>query len=105
MWWIWIILLIEAVGCLLVAGLLLTAAPRSETERCYEDEAQVRALANWRASGGRGWVATDGPSKPQDFGQLVEPSPSQGLIRADLPEIGSPHSAFPPASPHRPTNP
>jgi len=52
MWWIWIALLIEAVGLLLVWGLLLTAAPRSEKERCYEDEAQVRALANWRAGGG-----------------------------------------------------
>ena len=52
MWWIWIALLVEAVGLLLVWGLLLTAAPRSEKERCYEDEAQVRALANWRARGG-----------------------------------------------------
>jgi hypothetical protein len=45
MWWIWIALLAEAVGLLLVWGLLRTAAPRSEKERCYEDEAQVRALA------------------------------------------------------------
>jgi hypothetical protein len=50
MWWIGIVL-IEAVGFLLVWRLLLTAAPKSEKERCYEDEAQVRALANWRASG------------------------------------------------------
>ena len=76
-WWIWVALLIEAVGLLLVAGLLLTAAPRSEKERCYEDEAQVRALDNWRASGCRGWVATDGPSKPQDFGQLVDQADSR----------------------------
>ena len=62
-WWIWIALLIEAVGFLLVAGLLLTAAPKSEKELCYEEEAQVRALANWRASGGRGWVATDWPKQ------------------------------------------
>jgi hypothetical protein len=71
MWWIWIVLLIEAVGCLLVWRLLLAAAPRSEKERCYEDEAQVRALANWRASGGRGWVATESSKQSQDIGQLV----------------------------------
>jgi len=78
MWWIWIALLVEAVGLLLVWGLLLTAAPRSEKERCYEDEAQVRALTNWGAGGGRGLVATDGPSKPQDIGQLVDPPPPHG---------------------------
>jgi hypothetical protein len=93
-WWIWVALLIEALGFLLVWRLLLTAAPRSEKERCYEDEAQVRALANWRASGGRGWVATDGPSKPQDIGQLVDPPRSQGWIRAKLAVIGSPLRAF-----------
>jgi hypothetical protein len=54
MWWIGIALLIEAVGLLLGWGLLLTAAPKSEKELYYEDEAQVRALANWRASGGHG---------------------------------------------------
>jgi hypothetical protein len=59
MWWIWIALLIEAVGLLLVAGLLRTAAPKSEKELCYEEEAQVRALAIWRANGCRGWVATE----------------------------------------------
>ena len=59
-------------------GLLLTAAPRSEKERCYEDEAQVRALTKWGAGGGRGLVATDGPSKPQDIGQLVDPLPPHG---------------------------
>src|SRR6476469_3565768 len=94
MWWIWIALLIEAVGCLLVAGLLLTAAPKSEKELRDEEEAQVRALANWRASGGRGWVATDGPSKPQEIGQLVDPSPSQGRIGAEQREIGSLLRAF-----------
>jgi hypothetical protein len=51
--------LIEAVGFLLVWGLLLAAAPRSEKELCHEDEAQVRALANWRANGCRGLVATE----------------------------------------------
>jgi hypothetical protein len=30
MWWIWIALLIEAGGFLLVAGLLLTAAPNQK---------------------------------------------------------------------------
>jgi hypothetical protein len=59
MWWIWIVSLIEAVGFLLVWGLLLAAAPRSEKELCHEDEAQVRALANWRANGCRGLVATE----------------------------------------------
>ena len=93
MWWIWIVLLIEAVGFLLVAGLLLTAAPKSEKELRYEEEAQVRALTNWRASGGRGWVATDGPSKPQEIGQLVDSSRSQELIHAELREIGSPPRA------------
>jgi hypothetical protein len=94
MWWIWIALLIEAVGCLLVWRLLLAAAPRLEKEQRYEDEAQVRALANWRASGGRGWVATDGPSKPQDIGRLVDPPRSQGLIRAHLVMIGAPLRAL-----------
>ena len=94
MWWIWIVLLIEAVGFLLVAGLLLTAAPKSKKELRYEEEAQVRALANWRASGGRGWVATDGPSKPQDIGQLVDPPRSQGRTREGLREIGWPLRAF-----------
>ena len=77
-WWIWVALLIEAVGLLLVAGLLLTAAPRSEKERCYGDEAQVRALDNWRASGCRGWVATGSPNpgysrppeQPQNIGAV-----------------------------------
>ena len=86
MWWIWIVLLVEAVGCLLVAGLLLTAAPKSERELRYEEEAQVRALANWRASGGHGWLATESPkqdsSKPprplQDIGQLVDPFTAKG---------------------------
>jgi hypothetical protein len=91
---IWIALLIEAGGFLLVWRLLLAAAPRSEKERCYEDEGQVRALANWRARGGRGWVATDGPSKPQDIGQLVDPPRSQGRIRAKLAVIGSPLRAL-----------
>jgi len=63
MWWIGIVLLIEAVGFLLGWGLLLTAAPKSERELYYEDEAQVRALANWRASGGRGWLATESPKQ------------------------------------------
>jgi len=94
MWWIWIALLIEAVGLLLVWRLLLTAAPRSEKERCYEDEAQVRALANWRASGDRGWVATDGSSMPQDNGQLVDSPRSQGRIGAELRKIGSLVRAF-----------
>ena len=94
MWWIWIALLIEAVGCLLVAGLLLTAAPKSEKELRYEEEAQVRALANWRANGCRGWVATESPKQPQDIGQLVDLSRSQGRIRAELREIGSLLRAF-----------
>ena len=86
MWWIGTALLIQAVGFLLGWGLLLTAAPKSERELCYEDEAEVRALANWRASGGRGWLATESPkqdsSKPprplQDIGQLVDPSTAKG---------------------------
>ena len=86
MWWIGIALLIQAVGFLLGWGLLLTAAPKSEKELRYEDEAQVRALANWRASGGHGWLATESPkqesSKPprplQDIGQLVDPSTAKG---------------------------
>jgi hypothetical protein len=45
MWWIWIVSLIEAVGFLLVWGLLLAAAPRSEKELCHEDEAQVRGAS------------------------------------------------------------
>jgi hypothetical protein len=99
MWWIGIVL-IEAVGFLL----LLTAAPKSEKELCYEDEAQVRALANWRASGCRGWVATESlnpgssmsrpPGPPQDIWQLVDPSRSQGRIRANLREIGLPLRAL-----------
>src|SRR3954462_3360082 len=59
MWWIWVASLIEAVGLLLLWLLLLMAALRSEKELCYQDEAQVRALANWRLSGCRGWVATE----------------------------------------------
>src|SRR3954470_16539760 len=104
MWWIWIALLIEAMGFLLVWGLLLAAAPRSEKDRCYEDEAQVRALANWRASGCRGWMATESlnrgssmlrpPEPPQDIWQLVDPPRSQGRIHAELREIGSPLRAF-----------
>jgi hypothetical protein len=103
MWWIGIVL-IEAVGFLLVWRLLLTAAPKSEKELCYEDEAQVRALANWRASGCRGWVATESlnrgssmsrpPGPPQAIWQLVDPSRSQGRIRANLREIGSPLRAL-----------
>jgi hypothetical protein len=76
MWWIWIALLIEAVGFLLVAGLLLTAAPKSEKELCYEEEAQVRALAIWRANGCRGWVATESSKQSQDIGQLVDADPA-----------------------------
>jgi len=39
--------------------LLMMAAPRSEEERRRDDEAQIRALDNWRANGCRGWVATE----------------------------------------------
>jgi hypothetical protein len=73
MWLIWIILPIEAGGFLLVAGLLLTAAPKSEKELRYEDEAQVRALANWRTSGCRGWVATESSKQSQDIGSSLTP--------------------------------
>ena len=78
MWWIGIVLLTEAVGFLLVWRLLRTAAPKSEKERCYEDEAQVRALDNWRASGCRGWVATESSKQSQDIGQLVDADPAGG---------------------------
>jgi hypothetical protein len=92
MWWIRIALLIEAVGLLLVAGLLLTAAPKSEKELCYEEEAQVRALAIWRANGCRGWVATESSKQSQDIGQLVDadPAPPGGPPRRDFtPVAGS----------------
>jgi hypothetical protein len=105
MWWIWIALLIEAVGLLLVWGLLLTAAPRSEKEQRYEDEAQAQALDDWRASGCCGWVAIEPPKQessvsrplgpPPDIGgQLVDPPRSQGRICAKLAVIGSPLRAL-----------
>jgi hypothetical protein len=103
MWWIWIALLIEAVGLLLVWLLVLMAAPKSEEELRYEEEAQVRALAHWRASGCHGWVATKSPTRgssrrpwqPQDIGQLVDSSRSQGRrTRIDLVVIGSPFRAL-----------
>ena len=99
MWGIGIALLIEAVGFLLVWRLLRTAAPKSEKERCYEHEAQVRALDNWRASGCRGWVATGSPnpgySRPPEQPQNIGRSPrSQGRIPRDRREIGSPFRAL-----------
>jgi hypothetical protein len=75
MWWIWIVLLIEAVGLLLLWLLLMMAAPRSDEERHLADEAQVRALDSWRASGCRGWVATE--SSEQGSSVSRRPGPLQ----------------------------
>jgi hypothetical protein len=81
-WWIWVALLIEAVGLLLVAGLLLTAAPRSEKERCYGETTGEPVVA------AAGWLMAQA-SRRISGSSLIR------RIRAELREIGS----GPPADP------